>query len=250
MSCCAVDTLGGVPAGTPSNPLSVYEDDWEFTGLAITAYQGWQRSIVVGGAVAQGTVATTTDPGHPGTIDLSIDFAAGASRATWRRSPTSIVATGGRTIFECIAQVVSGPDVALDDYTALVGMFDGVATPSVIATGFGFGLEVATSAVNWLRISATGGARTVVDTGIPFTVGAWQRFLAIVNDVGTVVDYFIQDVGGNLISAGQSVTNIPTAAVDFGSTITATAIGGAGGATLVLALDYWRERKEIFSGRP
>ncbi len=250
MSCCAVDTLGGVPVGTPSDPLRVYEDDWEFTGIPITDYDGWDVSTVTGGAVTSGTVATTEDPDHPGTVDLSIDFAAGASRATWRRSPSGIIATGGRVLFDCIVQVVVGPISAADDYTALVGMFDGVAAPSAIASGFGFGLQEATNATNWLRISATGGARTVVNTTIAFTVGAWQRLLAIVNADGTAVDYFIQNVGGNLVSAGQSVTNIPTSAVDFGSTITATAIGGAGGATRVLATDYWRERKEIDAGRP
>ncbi len=250
MGCCAVDTLGGVPVGSlASSPLARWDQWWHFTSHP-TSSEGWDDVVASGGTVLQGTPATSVDARHPGTRDFTIDFAAGGSRANYRRHISSFLPGSGIWEFWAIVQVVAAPfGVGFDDYTATIGYASGGnADPAVAADGFGLGLRHLTSATNWVRYSSDGAATTVVDTGIAFTVGAWQLLRSRVNGAGTSIDYFITNPGAAEASAGTIATNIPNSGT--GSRINVAAIGGAAGATRVFSLDWWREVKEIDPASP
>lgn len=243
MSCGGLKTFRG------QDPKALHQESWDWTGTPQDS-EGWDRVLAAGGTVTLGTVATTVGPRAPGTRDFTIDFAAGGSRATFRRGTTAIVTTEGIVAFEALVQVVVAPVNAGDDYSAHLGIWDTGVLPVAGAAGFGFAIDSGVSATNWLRATGDGVGVTIEDTGIAFTVGAWQCLRAVVAADASDVDFFITDAGAAEAAAGTIAATVPGAAVDAASVLSVNAVGGVGGATLVFAADWFMETKQCTPRRP
>ena len=90
---------------------------------------------------------------------------------------------------------------ALEEYAITLGWSDQI----VPATDGCYFLYDRTQSVNWLTVTAVGGARTFTDTGIPVVAGAWIRFRIEINADGSAVTFYLGDV----LVATNGV-NIPT----------------------------------------
>jgi len=241
MSCCGVDTLGGVPVGAPDpSPLALLKERWDFT-MWDEREQGWLEVIVAGGTV----VDSNGQSRHPGIIAFNLAVTA-SSAATYRRSITWAETDDGYIEFDSIYQIVTAiPDAATpgENYTIDMGFGDTNFTPQ--NDGFSFLLNSALGSANWFaQTNSTAGGTTSVDTGIAPDLN-WHRFRARCNVDATSVEFFIDEVSVAIIAL-----TIPAAGELFGDVITHTREAVLGAAPLVFNLDYWSHTKEIVPARP
>lgn len=248
MSCCAVDTLGGVPVGAGElDSMARHFEEWDFTDHWGGAVQqsGWIISNANGGATDADS--PNADARHPGVANLSLDIGnvGGQSRTTLRRSVNGFVLGSGVFVVDAIYEVVLLPD-ATDDFILHVGTMDANVFPP--ANGFGLVLDRAIAGnTNWNRLARAGGAGVAVDTGIAAIAGSFVRLRTVVNTAGSLISYFI-DSGAGLVAAGTTAVNIT--AVDFGLGVVCVDVAGAIGVTSVGRLDYMSEEKFISPPRP
>lgn len=234
MSCGGLKTFPGI------DPLNHYLRSWEFDGNELDS-EGWTDSTANGGTVTLGNIAGNVEPLHPGTRDLNIDFGnvGGPSRADFRRDPEGWVLTQGAYRMQWLVKVVQEPD-ATDDYTARIGMADGV---TITSNAVNFQIQRTVSTTNWLTVT-DGAGQTLNDSGIAWVEGEWTLLEIIVNAAGTSVQYLVDNV-----NAGVHTLTIPANTIDLGMDIGVGDVAGAAGLTNVFSLDWALQEKNFSASR-
>ena len=150
------------------------------------------------------------EAGHPGMIQLVTGTDTGGKASALysyigSNVPQWLPSTGSfyyETSVKIITLATGG-----DDYDYYVGPSDGWVFGSP-GNGVYFRYDRATS-LNWLGVSANGGAFTSTDTGIPVTTG-WHRLTVKGNS--SSVQFYVDDVLG-----ATNTTNFPTNGLNINS---------------------------------
>lgn len=114
--------------------------------------------------------------GHPGIISLSTAGSA-TSHATLIRSGEQVLPGSGtgKYVFETDIQIVTLAD-GVQDFDVSAGFQDAYNVDGMLPTDGAVLIadrSNATSATNWVFVTANGGARTPVDTGVAVAAGSW-----------------------------------------------------------------------------
>ena len=133
-----------------------------------------------------------------------------ANMGIW--APQNFLFGGGEYTLETDIYI---PDLstAAEEFSVAFGFGDTITADQV--DGAYFYYDRALAGVNWRLKTANNSARTDTDSGVVVTAGAWIRLKVVVNALGTLVTYSINDV-----IVGTNTLNIPTGAGrNFGGVI-------------------------------
>jgi hypothetical protein len=161
----------------------------------------WTSYYLGAGAVAAGWAGTTLRPGQV-SLETGTTNAGLASLLSNYVFANSAFAFGaGAYTFETDVYI---PDLstAAEEYIIKIGWSDVILAAAVDGVYFTYDR---TANVNWLCVTANNSARTITDSGVAVAAGAWIRFKIVINALGTVADFYINDV-----LVVTNIANIPT----------------------------------------
>ena len=243
MSCCAVDTLGGVPVGAPDpSPLALLKEHWDFTMFDETT-TGWIGIVANGAVVAASAVGS--DSRHPGVINMRLATNA-TSRATYRRANAWAETDDGILEIESIFRIITAvPDPATAGENYTIAMLGGDTNLLPFNDGMSFILDDSLGSLNWFaRTDSTAGGVTDIDTLVAPDLD-WHRYRVRCNVDASSVEFFIDEV-----SVAITALTIPGVAEMFGDVVVMEREAVIGAGILDFHLDYWAHLKEINPPRP
>ena len=160
--------------------------------------------LVAAGGGAGATVATEVMTDHPGIWQVDTGTTAtGRTFIISGSANTCHVGVGGRTRVGTWLRTEPALSTALQRYTLRTGLFS-ITLPNVVVDGLGFEYDDSQNGGRWQAITHDG-IETSTDTGIAVTASTWYKLEAEINDAGTSVDFFIDDV-----LVATNTTNIPS----------------------------------------
>lgn len=232
MSAADKTKLDGISSGVfpidPSVRVFIYDDfitgneDSDEVGSL-----GWRVSSAGTGNV---TARFQAIAGHPGILRLAGGTVAAA------RAIIHLGESGLNTVFLGSGEIICE---ALIRLTGTISQHErtnvGLAVPN-LANGEntdGVYFAIRNGDTNWQFICRAGGVQTVVNTGIAFVSGQWERFRFVVNAGATSVEGF-----RNGVSIGTTTTNIPSAAA-LSPFLKTDALSAGGGVATPVDIDYY-----------
>lgn len=189
---------------------------------------GWRRTA--SGTGNQGLMIDGV-ANHPGIYRMGCGTAAAARSTIYLGEPGNdmLVLGSGEIQYDTI---VRGTGSIGQFERFLAGLAQRVTTNAEWTDGVYF--RILTGGTNWEFVSANGGTRTVVDTGIAYTSTNWIRLGFTINAAGTSIQARV-----NGTDAGSAITtNIPTAALSL--TFLSGALAAGGGSNSTLDADFVR----------
>lgn len=187
----------------PRKESYMFED---FGGGIVNSFvgtNGWRMAPSVAGYVDVASVGDY-DSTMLGAIVLSSDTGiAPAYAAVSLGLPTTGIGfvSGGKVIFETRVKIPTLRTVA-EEYQLYLGMANNVDGNTAPTTGIYFVYSVGSAF--WQAAATVGGVSSSVTSSVTVAINTWYRLKAEVNEAGTRVDFFINDV-----NIGNVTTNIP-----------------------------------------
>lgn len=247
---------GDVPTSFSDNFPAIEEKFWEQLGESIKALSiarlnpelGWVeledfrwQSPSAGGGGWLGTaagssavqIASADASNTTGVFQLSTSASATGNPAL--TNGAVVFAPGGGTFStEIRARLATAIPDGTETYTVWVGLGD-TTTTGLQTDGAYFYFDRATSTTNWLAVTAKGGVRTTVDTGIAAVNGSWVKFRVDIDAAATTVKFYIN---GALVST-QTGSTVPNTIGELLG-LNAGMLKSAGTTVRLFQIDYWK----------
>lgn len=188
----------------PTYGTDIFDD---FMGPTITNALGWTAGTSGAGALAV-QEQTTTDSNHIGVFSVVTGTTA-TGRASLTLNDSGFIVGGGQTLCEWLVRVPVLSTVS-EEYVVRIGINDTASGANLdAADGVYFVYDRLNSGANWLARTASSSIRTTADTGVAVVAGGWHKLRAVVNALGTSVDFYVDNMS---VAVATITTNIPSGA--------------------------------------
>jgi hypothetical protein len=192
-----VDTRTSMDIFRPSGEILFYDD---------FMFEPWQRWSQAGAGAIYSPLAifsTNVNNNHPGT--MRVDCGAGTTNNINAYAAGDIILIGGGEAYETSIFKGNVP-------TGTIWRFGiGDSQSSADHTdGIYFEFDISVSSTNIRIVTASNGTRTKTTTSFSISTSQWYRFMFVVNQAASQVDYYATAGGSSYSNIGSITTNIPS----------------------------------------